>query len=265
MERTMAHRDVAKPVDPGSLEGLGKAAARLSETAGLSLTEAVVKKIASLHLSAEQVRRVVEACNIEAVNRKYASLEGPNRIVHIDGGPADPTQVLQAVKTASVATPTHIEALEYSIAPMEEKRASGVLPPVVAAPNLVELRDKLSAAHDEVSQMLEASSFRMEESLEALKTAAHTAHLEGASLAELCAAWSKHSGVLAKVAAAQLAKEIPWGRVSADREVADDHRVVRAFQDFAKFAHRFYCEKKARMDLEAQLGRVTTHLRGIAS
>lgn len=262
----MAQHDTAKQVDPSALEGLGKSAARLSETSGLSLTEAVVRKIASMRLSAEQVRRVVEACNIEAVNRKYASLEGPNRIVHIDGGPADPMQVLQTVKTASASQNAyvHIEALDYTLPPMAEKRASASFP-MVAAPNVAELRDKLASAHDEVSQKAEASSFLMEEALEALKVAARSAHLDGASLAELHTAWSKHSGVLAKVASAQLAKDIPWGRILGDREVSEDHRVVQAFRDFAKYAERFYQESKARMDIETQLGRIDVHLRERAS
>lgn len=265
MERAMEPHDSAKSVDPGALEGLGKSAARLSETSGLSLTEAVVRKIASMCLSSEQVRRVVEACNIEAVNRKYAALEGPNRIVHIDGGPADPVQVLQSVKTASASTPImHIEALDYTLPPLAEKRASAYLPPVVA-PNVVELRDKLASAHDEVSQRLEASSFRMEEALDTLKVAAHTAALEGATLAELYTAWAKHSEILAKVASAQLAKEISWGQVFSGREIAGDHKVVHAFKDFAKYAQRFYQESKARMDIETQLSRIDTHLRERAS
>jgi hypothetical protein len=261
----MTSREVAKSVDPSVLEELGKSAARLGETSRISLTEAVVQKIASRQLTSEQVRRVVEACNIEAVNRKYASMSGSNRIVHIDGGPADPVQVLQSVKAASLPAPTRIEAFEYGTAPVTEKRASLSAAPAVPVPSLPELRDKLAAAHAEVTSQFEASSFLMEESLGVLKEAAYTAHLEGATLAELCAAWSSHSEVLAKVAARQLQGTIPWGKTAADRSINPDHRAVSAFRDFAKYAQRFYQESKARMDIEEQLRRVETHLRRTSS
>ena len=97
----MTSRDVAKPIDPGTLEGLGKAAARLGETTGLSLTEAVVQKIASMARSAEQIRRVVINLvdnAVEAMERRgeivlETQLDAANSVVRVmvsDDGPGIP-------------------------------------------------------------------------------------------------------------------------------------------------------------------------------
>jgi len=73
-------------VSAHDLENLGKTAARLSETSGISLTEACTRTLDGEGLNQEQVRRAVEHANINAVNSKFASLRGDNRIVHLDHG-----------------------------------------------------------------------------------------------------------------------------------------------------------------------------------
>ena len=164
----------------------------------------------------------------------------------------------------STRIPTRIQALEYSLPPgVDGEKRSSALPTHIPAANLTELRDKLAAAHDDLTQKAEASSFLMEEALESLKLAARSAALEGASLAELYTAWAGHSEVLAKVAAAQLKGSIPWG--SADRGINPDHKVMSTFRDFAKFAQRFYQERSATLGLEEQLTRVERALRRSAS
>ncbi len=254
-------RQIACAVDPVALAELGKTAARLSDTSGLSLTEAVVRTIGSQKLSAEQVRRVVEHCNVEAVNRKFASISGVDRITHIDGGPADPSQVLAQLKVASAPRVTSIDALEYTI---PEKVAS-VRPLAnlqVPAPNLGELRDKLAAAADEIVSRTDASSFRMESALQALRSHVKTAALEGATGGELCDAWL-HVGPapLVKLAQRLLRDVFPAGEKVAGRRLDPSHPVVALFGEFAKLAERHHVETLARQELEMQLGRVDTFIR----
>lgn len=253
-----------RPVDTGYLEELGKQAAQLSAVNGISLTEAAVRTLGTEKLSAEQVRRAVEHCNTVAVNQKFASLTGQSRIVHIDGGPADPVQVLEGLKSASAPTMVQIEALEYAGPPSYEKRASA-LPAYASDPNFGDLRDKLSAAHDELSSRMDASSFAMEEALDRLKAASRSAALDGASLVELYSAWATVQPHMAKVAAAQLKSELPWGQKVAGRRISANSPVMTRFAEFAKVAAQYHHESQARMSVERDLTRVSNHLRRTAS
>ena len=77
-------------ISPEQLIMLGKSAAQVSETSGMSLTDAVVRSVGMTKLNSHQVRRVVEAANHEAFHRKFASMDPTMRVVELDGGPADP-------------------------------------------------------------------------------------------------------------------------------------------------------------------------------
>lgn len=252
-------RPHGRPVDSGRLEELGKQAARLADVSGISLTEAAVRTLGAEKLGAAQVRRVVEHCNTHAVNQKYAALNGNSRIVHIDGGPADPEQVLRGLKVSSVPV-VRVEALEYAAPPSYTKQASA-LPAVALSPDLAGLRDKLAAAQEELASRAEGSNFAMEEALDRLKLAAAQAVRDGASLAELYAAWAACDGVMAKVAVAQLRDTLGWGTKVAGRSIDPTHAVVRRFTEFAKTASQYHQESCARRDVETQLARVETHLR----
>jgi hypothetical protein len=261
---TMATSDkpTGRPVDAARLEDLGKQAAKLAAVNGLSLTEAAVQVLNTEKLSAAQVRRAVEQCNTYAVNGKFASLSGVDRIVHIDGGPADPEQVLACLKLSAAPRGAHINALEYTIPPSREKSASATSSvKLAAAEDLSDLRDKLAAAHEELDGMAEASSWRMEDALDLLRGAVKTAVLEGAYVAELYAAWAPVSPTMAKVAAAQFRNEYGWGHRVEGRAIASDHPVMQHFEAFAKCADTYYMHTTARKDVEGQLARVESHLR----
>lgn len=253
-------KPTGRPVDAARLEDLGKQAAKLASVSGLSLTEAVAQVLSTEKLSAAQVRRAVEQCNTHAVNGKFASLSGQDRIVHIDGGPADPEQVLARLKLSSAPNAAHIEALEYTLPPIREKRATSSVK-LAAAEDLNDLRDKLAAAHAELNDMAEASSWRMEDSLDLLRTSVKTAVLEGAYVAELYAAWAPVHPTMAKVAAAQFRNEHGWGHRVEGRAISPDHPVMQHFEAFAKHAETYYTHTTARKDVEGQLARVEAHLR----
>lgn len=245
---------------PGELEALGKTAARLSETSGLSLTEAAVRTLEGQDLNAEQIRRVVEHANINAVNSKFAQLSGGDRIVHIDGGPADPVTVIDALNATASAPGAKLAALEYSTAPYYEQRTR--VHQEVPAPDLEFLQRKLAAAHDELVDMATGIEFRMEEKFAELKDQALRASREGASLCDLVTSWHSIDPIMAKVAAQQLSGYIRWGEKTAGRTIARQHPVTHSFQAFAKVASEFHRAVEARRTVEAELAQVTRFLGG---
>lgn len=259
-----AQRVRGRNVSGSELESLGKQAARLGETSGLSLTEACVRTLEHQELNAEQIRRAVEHCNINAVNSKFASLRGIDRVVHIDGGPADPVTVMDALNASATAPQIKIAALEYSTAPLYEKRA--VRMPDGPRANVPQLEAKLKQAHDEAVDLCAGLEFRMEQRLDELKLAAKHAANEGASLQELAAAWSRLHPKLAQVAAQTLQHDIPWsvGKTAA-RTLQADAPVMQKFAAFAAVALEFQRGAAARSGIEFELAKVSRFLDSRAS
>ena len=240
---------------PGELEALGKTAARLSETSGLSLTEASVRALEGQDLNAEQIRRVVEHANINAVNSKFAALRGGDRIVHIDGGPADPITVIDALNATASAPGAKLAALEYSAAPFYEKRTHVAYEETPV--DLPQLHHKLASAHDELVDMTTGIEFRMEEKCAELTDQALRASREGASLCDLVTCWMGVDPIMAKVAARQLAGQIRWGEKTAGRRISLQHPVNESFRAFAKVASEFHRASEARRVVEAELAQVS--------
>ena len=249
------HRVPGRNVSLSELETLGKTASRLSDTSGLSLTEAVVRTLEHEGFNQEQVRRVVEQANIEAVNAKYASLSGQDRIVHIDEGPADPVMVIDALHARAGAPDAQLVALEYSTGPGFIKRASVPLYDV-PMPDLPGLRSKLASAHDELVDMCAGLEFRMEESFTELKERAKQAERDGASLCDLVTAWTRVDEPMAKAAARALAPSMRWGVKTAGLRVAPSHPVMATFAGFAKVAHEHNRALLACRNVETQLAEV---------
>jgi hypothetical protein len=240
------------------LEAFGKTAARLSETSGLSLTEAMVRTLENESLNAQQVRRAVEHCNIAAVNNKYAQLKGDSRIVHIDGGPADPVTVIDALHASVSAPARKVAALEYSTAPSYQRPYTKVASAVDV--DLPGLQRRLALAHDELVDMCSGIEFRMETKFAELRDGALRAAREGASLCDLATAWTQLDPAIAKVAMHQLRAEIPWGTKTASLRVSSEHPGVRAFVEFAKVAAEYHRTAQARLHVETQLAEVAGFL-----
>jgi hypothetical protein len=259
-----AQRVRGRNVSGSELESLGKQAARLGETSGLSLTEACVRTLEHQSLNTEQIRRAVEHCNIGAVNSKFASLRGVDRVVHIDGGPADPVTVMDALNASAAAPQMKIAALEYSTAPSYEKRAMRM--PDGPRANIPQLQTKLKQAHDEAVELCAGLEFRMEQRLDELKLAAKHAANEGASLQELAAAWSYLHPKLAQIAAQAMQHDIPWseGKVAA-RGIRAEAPVMQKFAAFASVALEFQRGALARNNIESELAKVARFLESRAS
>jgi len=254
-------------MDAMTFENLGKQAARLAETGDLSLTEAVVHTIGHVKLNSEQVRRVVEQANVEAFNRKFASTSGSMRAVHIDGGPADPAAVLQALNDGARPREVTIDVLEYSMPPEQFKTSSfsfvdsartadGVRGDVHA------LSDRLRAAHDEVTQNYEAARGDMNEHLVSLSGEVKAASLQGATSGEIFSAWAKVDAELAKLAFGKLSHLMHGdGTKVAGREISPRSSVVRTFADFSKSAHSYEAHQRALTELEAELHKVSNWIK----
>lgn len=249
------------------LETLGKQAAGLSESGELSLTDAVVRTIGREKLNSEQVRRVVEHANIEAYNRKFASLSGVMRAVHIDGGPADPMAVLQSLNDGARPKEVTIDALEYVMPPETPKTASfaggdffdrtagGVRHDVHG------LHQRLSAAHDELTQGAEAARGVMNDAMSELADHVKRASLQGATPDEIWRAWSVQHGELAKLAFARTKHLMGPDVKVAGRSLSPATGVVRAFADFVKAAQSYEAHVVARNNVEAEICKISNWMK----
>jgi hypothetical protein len=254
-------------MDPLTFENLGKQAARLAESGDLSLTDAVVQTIGHVKLNSEQVRRVVEQANVEAFNRKFASTSGSMRAVHIDGGPADPVSVLQALNDGARPREVTIEALEYSMPPEHVKGSSFSFTESFRTEDgvrgdIYSLNDRLRAAHDEVTQNLEAARGDMNEHLSKLAYVVKSSSLQGATAGEIFLAWSKVDQELAKLAYDRTNRLMSGGNTKvAGREINPSSAVVVVFNDFVKSAHSYGAHMKALTSIEVELQKVGTWIK----
>jgi len=259
----MAPHSSYRAVDPAHLEFLGKRAAAQAEADGMSLTHHVVESIAAEKLSAEAVRRVTEFANIEAVTKKFAAVQGTHRSVHIDGGPADPTLVLQKYSALQRPKEVTVDALEYSMPPeymaksasfelVSDRTVPGVLGGIDA------LRQKLASAHDEVIQSVEASREAMVSAMAQLVEEAKLASLSGATAAELLAAWDRIDPELSKTAFSRAEAVLVPGEKVANRRIRGDAAVVTVFADFVKSAKSYGAHLTALSEIESGLSSVNS-------
>jgi hypothetical protein len=255
-----------RSVDPGHLEGLGKQASRLSDSSGISLTEAVVQTIGHEKLNAEQVRRVVEYANIEAYNTKFATLGGPQRVVSFDGGPADPAQVMQSLNDYARPQEIVVEALDYAMPPefakssspvdfaVSDRTTGGVIMDVYG------LRSKLSAAHDELVQSVEASKERLSDSFISLVEIVKSASAAGATSAEIYECWYRRNPEVAKVAFSRVQHFVKPNTKVAGRRISDDSKLARAFDMLVMESESCQGHVQALQRVEVELAKVSNWL-----
>lgn len=267
MTTTSSRASGGRAVDPSHLESLGKTAARFAETGDLSLTDAVVQAVGREDLNPEQVRRVVEYANTEAFNRKFASTSGSMRAVHIDGGPADPVSVLQALNNAARPREVVVDSFEYSMPPdfgkessaqflSSDRTAGGVLT------DIGNLQHQLMAAHDELTQGTEASKAAMNGHLIELGDLVKRASLQGAAPSDIISAWEQINPEMAEVALARTQHLMQTANVKvAGRSINPAHPVVQQFDAFVKSAASYAAHHDALMSTERELVKVSSWLR----
>lgn len=249
-------------VDPGHLEVLGKQAAHYAEGSNISLTEAVVHTIGKEKLSAHHVRRVVEFANIEAFNKKFSSLDPTNRIVELEGGPADPVAVLQELQSRALPRDVVRGTTDYDAPPMDGYKASAVEVRVEktaagAVQDILNLRSKLASALDEAVASREAARYCMNESLVKLSQHTLSAARQGASAAEVFSAWAGINDEVAKVAFAKVKHFFtgPQTKV-AGRGINPEHVLVQEFAEFTKQAMDYVTHSQDVAALEVELSKL---------
>jgi hypothetical protein len=258
-----------RQIDPEYLEALGKQAAHVSESAGIGMTDAVVQTIGHIKLNSEQVRRVVEYANTEIFNRKFAATHGSLRFVHIDGGPADPAEVMQTLNDAARPREVVVDSLEYSMPPdfvkksapfsfdsAPERTRAGAMGEVQA------LQSKLASAHSELVQGLEAAKERMSSALLDLAEAVKSASAGGAAPAEIYEAWHRVHPEAAQLVFAKLSTLMrKENEKVAGRSINPEAKVVSIFSDFVKESKSAEAHAHALRNVETELSKVSAWLR----
>jgi hypothetical protein len=236
------------------LRDLGKTAADLASSSGLGLTEAVVRTIGHTKLSTEQVRRVVEAAN-HASFQKAAQM---THSVNFDSGPADPSVVLEALKTASLVPVVMYSTADYDLPPMR-KTASAHPAVREAVQDIRLLRDKLADAHEECVASAEAAKAELQSSFNELSKQANRALMSGATPDDLVRAWMSINEELGKTASERLGLRLTGVKTAG--QVNPDHPVMTTFATMANAVQSYASYETARGQLEIELTKVSSWLR----
>lgn len=257
--------------DDSRLKEMGKSAADLSTVSGIPMDEAVTRKLSSLQLSEEQVRRVVEHANIAAFRNKHASMQAPNRVVDFDAGPADPSVVwdkLQASQSfGDDRPPIDLSPSDYAAEPVLKMASAPELDlgleevpadsPEVAFRKLASLHAQLEQAHEILSSDKANAGLSMREHLEDLVDRVKSASLEGATYHELVGAWEAAEPRWVGVAVRACALEPEAGKIASHRRINPEAPVVSVYAEFAKAASDYTTRHQAVMDIEQRLVAVT--------
>lgn len=204
----------AHSVSGEQLEVMGKrAASRWCDGRDTSLTSAVTNTIksADVALSPEQVRRVVEFANTDAYLREFRKEGGSHKIIDFGSdGPANPADVLRDLNDGGGKTVMDSGLGDYRLPPadrhvlrddadsaLEEaflaKAASAGYPEVNPLSDVIEMQEKLAAAHDDVSSQISGLEVAYLDLSDKLYGLVKQAALEGQSLGEIIQAWSSVS------------------------------------------------------------------------
>ncbi len=262
------HTNTWRAVSPEMLTQLGKTAAHTAETSGMSLTDSVVRSIGMTKLNEQQIRRVVEAANHEAFNRKFASLEASMRVVELDGGPADPSAVIDRLHAASQPLPAAGYS-DYGMPPAAKTASvrfdAGVDAAATKTAALADVRDlydRLKIAHEEMVGTVGAAKSYVHDEVVKLASLARTASDEGAYYEDFERAWGsispKHATELLSVLPLTRA---PAGVKVASRRISDGHPLLGTFSAFVKHAQDYEIACEAVRSIEAELVRIDSFLR----
>lgn len=260
-------------VSPEQLTQLGKTAAQSAETSGMSLTDAVVRSIGMTKLNEQQVRRVVEAANHEAYNRKFASMDASMRVVELEGGPADPQAVMERLHLA--AAPATKVARDFSDYGMEPRTKSGVyrtnfvdvpMTKKAAVQDVRVLQERLKVAHDELVGDVGAKGSHVFTAAARLKDLVKNACADGAYYEDIEQAWGaispRHTTEVLSTMAAFLPRA-PAGVKLASRRITEGHPLLVAFTTFVKHAQEYEIACEAVRKVETELVNIDSFFRSI--
>ena len=254
------HSNTWRTVTSEHLAHLGKTAAQTAETSGMSLTDAVVRSIGMSKLNSEQVRRVVEAANHEAFNRKFAAMDASMRVVELEGGPADPAAVLERLHLAAQPTPV-AGFSDYGLEPTP-KMAMGTTAPytttkTASLSDIRLLNERLKAAHEELIGQVAVAADRVHGSTRKLAGLVKEAVAEGAFHEDFERVWGavspKHATEMLSVMRPSRA---PAGVKTAGRRISDGHPLITEFEAFVKHAKDYEVACEAVRSVETELVRI---------
>lgn len=252
---------------PEQLVLLGKTAAQTAETSGMSLTDAVVRAIGMTKLNEQQVRRVVEAANHEAFHRKFASMDPNMRVVELEGGPADPSAVIERLALAAMPSKMSSATSDYVLGPRYAsefpKTASyaGMTKEAAMRP-VFELSERLRATHEELSGYLAARQGDVEVAVQKLAHVTRQAVAEGAYYEDLERAWgSMNPKVATEMLSVLRPPRAPAGVKTASRLISESAHVRTAFAHFAKVAAEYELACEAVRTVEQEMIKVDDFVR----
>ena len=258
--------NISNRVPAAHLEVLGKQAAKLASSCGVSLTDAVTQAVGSEDLNIEQVRRVVEFANTEAFNQKFASTAGNFRVVDIDEGPADPAQVIQNLNNAARTSEILKETSDYDMAPgftdmTPEANVGDEGTNDAAIAKVAMLHSRLAGARQEVADTIESHKLQASDTLTELASHVKSAAVNGASIGALHSAWAKiDSEVADKVVTklATIANSVNAPKVAG--VVNPGHPVVTSFAKFAGHMRSTVTSYQQLQVIENEIARVAALL-----
>lgn len=209
LQQSMLQQSNARAVAPEHLEVLGKeAAAKYCCGVLPTLHEAVVEIVKHAQLSPEQVKRVVEFANTEAYLTEFRKEGSPHRVVHFDGGPANPSEVLKDLNDGGGGTVFDPGTGDYDAPPDDRVKTSSArgemalvnlfslepndVPLAYAQPyqEVVDVHDKLAAAYDNLNGQLGHLELVFDDLQSRLYGQVKQAALNGTSLNGVVQAWS---------------------------------------------------------------------------
>lgn len=282
----------SRQVSGDHLEMLGReAASKYASGKVRDLSSAVVEVVKTAHLSAEQVRRVIEVTNTQAFQTDFKK-ESTQRFVHFPGGPADAGKVFAAINvTEKTASSDGLH--DYGRAPRSKTAelvdADRILaeafktdgrpdyPELNPMGDAYRLRDKLASASEHLTSEISRAELDYMHAVDSLfGSIKEAAHVEGTSLGDVIRAWqaigAKSEFVKAAFSALtpRLMKEQVFDsldamgaslqKTSAERFVNQQHPLVTGFEKFAFSLAEIAHMREAREEVDVNLDQLSDFL-----
>lgn len=246
----------ARSVSGEELEIFGKHAAQRFAEGGVSMNQAIVEEVKHAGLAPEQVRRVIEFANTAAFLHGFAK-EGSHKVVEFEGGPADPSIVLQDLNDGGGGTVFDRGLGDYVFPPTEkaaqEKLAEATLQEMFAvdrtAPGIpeenplgdvIDFRDKVAGLSDHLTAELGGTETLYLDLVDRLFDQVKAASLGGYSLGDVVTLWSTVTDepLFMKAAFAAVSDKLVEGGVFKDTvEICESMTKVAATQRLVNDAH----------------------------
>ena len=292
----------ARPVSGEDLEVFGKEAA-IKYTRGDcgTLSEAVVETVKSAGLSPEQVRRVVELANTDAFLQAFRK-EGQHKVVEFAGGPANYSDILKDLNDGGGGTVLDKGNNDYELPPpdvqktatrnqerlgLEETKLAEAFnvderPIPYADPfqDAMDMRDKLAAAYDGVSDVINSLEVHYLGTTDHLYEHVKQAALDGTALGQVVSAWSTVNTEPAFIKAAfeQMTPRLLRGQVFASKGAIGEsltktasagmvnpkHPLVETYGEFCETLTKLAKVRRTQESLVQSLDQITTFLKAAA-